>query len=67
MNLKLDELLRAVKGARTAFVGLNDMSDEELEKVHAEFKKLGTAHAVGTPIAFLLALATVIVWALSGC
>ena len=41
MNLKLDELLRAVEGARTAFVGLNDMTDDELENVHSEFKKLG--------------------------
>src|SRR3954462_11769226 len=30
MHLKLDELLRAVSGARTTMVNLKDLSDEEL-------------------------------------
>lgn len=38
--LKLDELLRAVEGARTALVGLDRMTDEELEHVQEEFSRL---------------------------
>src|SRR5687768_7175650 len=37
MALKLDELLRAVEGARTGFVNLDSMSDEALERVQKEF------------------------------
>lgn len=40
MHLKLDELLRGVKGARTGLVDVEDMSDEDLEKLHKEFKEL---------------------------
>ena len=40
IHLKLDELLKGVTGARTGMVDLEDMSDEELEKFHKEFKRL---------------------------
>jgi low affinity Fe/Cu permease len=40
IHLKLDELIRAVKGARTALVNLEELSDEELEALHAEFQRL---------------------------
>lgn len=40
MQLKLDELLRAVEQARTALVGLEDHSDEDLAQVKAEFASL---------------------------
>lgn len=40
MQLKLDELLRAVEGARTGFVDLEDMSDEELKCLRDEFSRL---------------------------
>ena len=40
IGLKLDELLRAVEGARTELVGLDHMSEAELEEVQAEFKRL---------------------------
>ena len=43
IQLKLDELLRAVKAARTELVNLEDLSDEELEKLHKEFVSLGAA------------------------
>jgi low affinity Fe/Cu permease len=39
--LKLDELLRAVEGARTELVGLDHMSDEELEQMQEQFRQLG--------------------------
>jgi low affinity Fe/Cu permease len=40
MHLKLDELIRAVAEARTGMVDLEDLSDQELEKLHEEFKAL---------------------------
>jgi len=40
LNLKLDELLRGVHDARTEFVKLDDMSDEELEHIQNEFMRL---------------------------
>ena len=40
VSLKLDELLRAVRGARTEMVDLDHMSDEELKSVQGEFERL---------------------------
>ena len=40
VELKLDELLRSVEGARTNMVALDTMSDEDLEQVHEEFVRL---------------------------
>jgi len=40
IHLKLDELIRGVKGARTGLVNLEDLSDEELERLQQEFKRL---------------------------
>jgi low affinity Fe/Cu permease len=40
MHLKLDELLRAIKGARTEMINLKDMSDDELEKLEKAFDRL---------------------------
>lgn len=40
MHLKLDELLRAMEGARTGFVDLEDMTDEELKCLRDEFSRL---------------------------
>jgi low affinity Fe/Cu permease len=45
MALKLDELIRAVEGARTGFVDLDHMSDEELEEVQKEFSRLKEKYA----------------------
>ncbi len=42
MHLKLDELLRAVKTARTSLVSLEQMSDDELDALAAEFQRLRT-------------------------
>lgn len=43
--LKLDELLRAVAGARTELVRLDLMSDEELAEVQDEFRRLQKRYA----------------------
>ena len=40
MHLKLDELLRAVEGARTEMINLKDMSDEDLAKLERAFDRL---------------------------
>ncbi|HXE51807.1 MAG TPA: low affinity iron permease family protein [Tepidisphaeraceae bacterium] len=40
IHLKLDELLRAVQGARTHLIDLEDLSDEELDHIERQFKKL---------------------------
>ena len=40
IHLKLDELIRGVKGARTGLVDLEDLTDEELERLQGEFKRL---------------------------
>ena len=40
IHLKLDELLKGVKGARTNLVDLEDLSDKELERLQKEFEEL---------------------------
>jgi low affinity Fe/Cu permease len=44
IHLKLDELLRGVKGARTGMVDLEDLTDDELKKLQEEFKRLRERH-----------------------
>jgi low affinity Fe/Cu permease len=44
-ELKLDELLRAVAKARTSMVNLQDLSDQELTALEAEFRRLGKMEA----------------------
>ena len=38
--MKLDELIRAVKGARTGLVRLEELTDEELRSLTGDFEKL---------------------------
>lgn len=40
LHLKLDELIRSVKTARNKLLDLEDMSDEELERLQKEFERL---------------------------
>ena len=40
IHLKLDELIRAVEGARTHLVELEALSDEELERLQKQFTRL---------------------------
>lgn len=39
-QLKLDELIRAQRGARNSLIDLEDLTDEELEKVHRDLVAL---------------------------
>jgi low affinity Fe/Cu permease len=40
IHLKLDELIKGVKGARTRLVNLQELSDDELEHLQKEFERL---------------------------
>src|SRR6059058_5527741 len=40
MHLKLDEIIRALKKARNELVDVEDLSDEELNKLEEQFKRL---------------------------
>jgi low affinity Fe/Cu permease len=46
VRLKLDELLRGVQGARTGFVSLDHMTDEELDEIESEFGRLTEKYAL---------------------
>ncbi|HEY6987985.1 MAG TPA: low affinity iron permease family protein [Bryobacteraceae bacterium] len=39
-HLKLDELIKAVRGARNSMIDLDRLSDEELRELEAEYKRL---------------------------
>ena len=45
VNLKLDELLCAVRGARTSLVALDHLSDQDLESVQREFEAMRSRYA----------------------
>jgi low affinity Fe/Cu permease len=40
VHLKLDELIRALKGARNQLVDLEELSDEELKKLENQFRRM---------------------------
>jgi low affinity Fe/Cu permease len=40
IHVKLDELIRAKKGARNSLLNLEDLSDEELEQLRVSFNKI---------------------------
>ena len=40
LHLKLDELIRAMKGARNTLLDLDDLSDEELEQIRNSFARI---------------------------
>ena len=40
LHLKLDELIRSIEGARNNMVDIEDLSDEELDKLQVQFRRL---------------------------
>jgi low affinity Fe/Cu permease len=40
MHLKLDELIRSLKGARNQLVDLEELSDEDLKKLEKQFQHM---------------------------
>ena len=45
IQLKLDELIRGVRGARTGLVRLEELSDEELKELESSFERLRSREA----------------------
>ena len=43
LHLKLDELIHKVKGARNSLIDLEDCTDEELDRLQAQFEKMRRA------------------------
>ncbi len=48
IHLKLDELIRSIAEARTGLIDLEELSDEELDKLHREFQELRKRKAAET-------------------
>lgn len=46
LNLKLDELLRAVDGARTGMVNVENLSDEEVDALCSELQRIGKSEGL---------------------
>ena len=40
-QLKLDELIRSTAGARAQLINLEDLNDDELDRLQTEFERLG--------------------------
>ena len=40
IELKLDELLRALKEARSSFIDLEDLSDKDLKRLQEQFRRI---------------------------
>lgn len=53
IQLKLDELIHATSKARNTFVGLEDLTDEELVELDKEFKRLNDDPKVARALAKL--------------
>lgn len=49
IHLKLDELIRAKKGARNTLLDLDDLSDEELDRLRRNFARLADRARDQTP------------------
>jgi len=49
IHLKLDELICALKGARNRLVEVEELSDEELEELRREFRRLGAGTTQSHP------------------
>ena len=43
IQTKLDELLRAIEGARNEFIGIEHLTDQQLEAIRAELEREGCA------------------------
>ncbi|HZQ54715.1 MAG TPA: low affinity iron permease family protein [Bryobacteraceae bacterium] len=41
IHLKLDELIKAIRGARNSIIDLDSLTDEQLRRLEDEYKKLG--------------------------
>jgi low affinity Fe/Cu permease len=46
LHLKIDELLKATRGARNSMIDLDRLSDRQLKRLEAEFKRICTGDPV---------------------
>ena len=46
LHLKIDELLKAARGARNSMIDLDRLSDQQLKRLEAEFKRICTGDPV---------------------
>lgn len=53
VQIKLDELIRATKGARHYYMGLEGLTDDELSELDKQFKELATHPSTARAIAKL--------------
>jgi low affinity Fe/Cu permease len=45
IHLKLDELIRSIKGARNSMLNLEELSDDELERLQKQFRRISESYA----------------------
>ena len=45
LHLKLDELIRSIQGARNSMLNLEELSDDELENLQRQFKRISEHYA----------------------
>jgi low affinity Fe/Cu permease len=45
LHLKLDELIRSIQGARNSLVNLEELSDDELETLQKQFRRISEHYA----------------------
>ncbi len=53
VQIKLDELIRATKGARMHYVNLEELTDDELNELNQEFKQIATRPGVARSLSKL--------------
>ena len=46
LHLKIDELLKATRGARNSMIDLDRLSDQQLKRLEVEFKRICTGDPV---------------------
>jgi low affinity Fe/Cu permease len=46
INIKLDELLRAIEGARTGLAAVGDLSEAEIDRIEAEFREIAAKEGI---------------------
>ena len=49
MQIKLDELIRAIQGARNRMVNLEDLTDEELDRLKGQYARLAERAKAAEP------------------
>ncbi|HSK48155.1 MAG TPA: low affinity iron permease family protein [Coriobacteriia bacterium] len=50
LQLKLDELIRGVTGARTGFVNLEDLTEDQIDALREEFRRMAEKHEEDVPL-----------------